>query len=80
MKKPVIFPEANFSKIIPEKLKSYEFENLIVQAGSVDITNLKTNIEPSKHIAYFKQEAAIRRKICFQLLKTQLKIVQILRK
>ena len=29
---------------------------MIIQAGSVDITNLRTNVEPSKHAEYFKQE------------------------
>ena len=36
-----------------------EFENLIIQAGSVDITNLKTNVEPSKNSEYFKQVAVM---------------------
>ena len=48
-------PEANFSKVIPTKLKTEAFENLIIQAGSVDITNLRTNVEPSKHAEYFKK-------------------------
>ena len=76
-KKAAKIPEANFSKIIPEKLQNDDFENLVVQAGSVDVTNLKTNVEPSKHTEYFKQEAVISAKICFQLLRIQPRFIQI---
>ena len=55
-KKAAKIPDANFSQVIPTKLETEEFENLIIQAGSVDITNLRTNVEPSKHAEYFKQE------------------------
>ena len=53
------FPEANFSAILPQKLQEDTYENVIVQAGSVDISNLRTDIEPIKHSAYFQQEATI---------------------
>ena len=53
------FPKANFTAVIPDKLQNEEFENLIIQAGSVDITNLKTNVEPSKNSEYFKQVAVM---------------------
>ena len=53
------FPDANYSSVIAEKVQDDEYDNLIVQAGSVDITNLKTDIEPSKHSQYFQQEAVI---------------------
>ena len=68
-KKAAKIPEANFSKIIPEKLQNDAFENLIVQAGSVDITNLKTNVQPSEHTEYFKQEAVISAKNLFSVVE-----------
>ena len=43
------YPHANFAAVIPAKLATDMFENLIVQAGSVDITNLKTKENPSKY-------------------------------
>ena len=53
------YPDANFSSVIAEKVEDDEYDNLVVQAGSVDITNLKTDIEPSKHSQYFQQEAVM---------------------
>ena len=35
------------------------FEHLIVQSGSVDITNLKTDVNPREHLEYFKQEVVV---------------------
>ena len=50
------FPESNFTKVIPTELKKGKYKHLIIQSGSVDITNLNTKEEPSKYTEYFKQE------------------------
>ena len=73
-------PEANFSKVIPEKLKTEAFENLVVQAGSVDITNLKTNVEPLKHEEYFRHEAVQSAKNLFNTCENAVKENQNLKK
>ena len=56
------FPESNFTSVIPAMLNSDTFDHLIVQAGSVDITNLKTKVQPTK---YFRQETVISAKNLF---------------
>ena len=50
------FLEANFTDVVPAELKKAKFETLILQAGSVDITNLNTKDNPSEYVEYFKQE------------------------
>ena len=59
------FPEANFTEMLPQKLQEDTFQNLMVQAGSVDISNLKTDIEPTKYSAYFQQVATVSAKNLF---------------
>ena len=54
------YPHKNFSNVIDAELKKAETDILIVQSGSVDITNMKAtkdNIE--KYSEYFKQEAVL---------------------
>ena len=52
------FPEKNFSEVIASEMKKSETEILIVQAGSVDITNMKTSGDNvKKYGEYFKQQA-----------------------
>ena len=50
------FPASNFTDVVPQQLKRGHFKYLVLQSGSVDITNLKTNGNPTEHIEYFKQE------------------------
>ena len=50
------FPDSNFTDVIPTELKKEKYEHLILQAGSLDITNMNTKDEPSKYVEYFKQE------------------------
>ena len=56
-KMPARFPRANFTDVVPFELKKDEYEALVLQAGSVDISNLNTKDDPAKYIEYFKQEA-----------------------
>ena len=53
------YPKKNFQQVIPNEVVKTTFEHLIVQAGSVDITNLKTDVNPREHLEYFKQEAVV---------------------
>ena len=53
------FPSSNFTDVIPMELKKNNYKTMILQAGSVDITNLNTKDEPEKYIEYFRQEAVM---------------------
>ena len=55
-KLPQRYPQANFTDVIPNELKKDDFECLIIQAGSVDITNLDTKNNANENIDSFKQE------------------------
>ena len=84
-KKPAIFPERNFTDVIPTELAKGVFTNLIVQGGSVHITNLITKDNPKEYIEYFRQEAVLSAKNIFSAcenalkMKTSLKTVIILK-
>ena len=51
------FPNANFTDVVRTKLKNGNFKTLLLQAGSVDVTNLNTNENPEEYMEYFKQVA-----------------------
>ena len=54
------FPEKSFAKVIDLELVKSKPDILIVQSGSVDISNLKTKSENAlKYGEYFKQQAII---------------------
>ena len=53
------FPQQNFTDVIPAALEKEEFKNVIVQSGSVDITNFQTKKEAEKHFDYFHQQSVI---------------------
>ena len=51
------FPLKNFNDVIDKELRTSTVDALIVQAGAVDITNLKTESANSKEmLEYFKQK------------------------
>ena len=50
------FPDSNFTDVVPVELKKEKFQSLILQAGSVDISNLNTKDNPSEYVEYFRQE------------------------
>ena len=59
------FPRANFTDVIPAELKKDKYHSLVLQSGSVDITNLNTKDNPAEYIEYFKQETVISAKSIF---------------
>ena len=63
------FPGSNFTKVISTELKKGKYKHLVIQSGSVDITNLNTKEEPSKHTEYFKQETIMSAKNIFSAAK-----------
>ena len=60
------FPKSNFAEVVPAQLKKDEYQTLVLQAGSVDITNLKTKNDPAAYVEYFKQETVLSAKRFFQ--------------
>ena len=53
------FPKKNFKDIIEKELDKELADVLIVQAGSVDITNLKTDGCYAENSEYFKQQTVV---------------------
>ena len=53
------FPAANFTDVINNKINKEEFEYVIIQAGSIDITNLNTKDNPTEYMEYYRQETVI---------------------
>ena len=58
-------PQSNYTDVIAANLENEHFDNLIVQAGAVDITNLNTRVDPMKHFDYFEQQAVMSAKNLF---------------
>ena len=50
------FPNLNFTAVVPAELRKGNFHYLVLQAPSVDITNLNTDVHPSQYSKYFQQE------------------------
>ena len=53
------FPRSNFNDVVPAQLRKDDYKTLVLQAGSVDISNLNTKDNPTQYIEYFKQETII---------------------
>ena len=50
------FPESNFTDVIPAELRKDNYHSLVLQAGSVDISNLNTKNNVNKNLEYFRNE------------------------
>ena len=51
------YPERNFLKVVPEKLKNGKYDTLVLQGGSIEITNINTrNEEKEKNISNWKNK------------------------
>ena len=74
------FPASNFTEVVPAQLKKNSFKTLVLQAGSVDITNLNTKDEPTKHMEYFRQEAVKSAKNLFKVAVNALNTTPSLKK
>ena len=67
------FPHANFTDVVPAELQKGTYHSLILQAPSVDITNLKTNVNPAKYIKYWEQHTILSAKNFFSVVENALK-------
>ena len=79
-KQPAKFPASNFKDVIPTELKKGAYQSLILQAGSVDITNLNSKDDPAKYMEYFRQETVKSAKNLFSAAVDALKVQPTLRK
>ena len=59
------FPRKNFLQVVPAEAMKDNFDHLIVQTGSIDITNLKTEVSPEQNLEYFRQETVMSAKNMF---------------
>ena len=53
------FPECNFEDMVPKVVSKDNTDTLILQTGSIEITNIDVNnamIDPSKNIKKYKEE------------------------
>ena len=71
-KYPAMFPNSNFTDVITSELAKDDYENLVIQAGSVDITNLNTQDNPLEYLEYFKQETILSAKNLVQAVDNAL--------
>jgi hypothetical protein len=60
------FPNSNFTDVVKTQLGKEKFKHLILQAGSVDITNLNTKDDPMQYMEYYRQEAIMSATNLFQ--------------
>ena len=74
VKHPARYPKKNFTDVISTKLKNGKFENMIIQSGSVDISNLDTKMNPEKHFDYFRQVTILSAKNIFSACENALVI------
>ena len=55
--KAPIFPTRNFEDVITNEMNNSKYDALMIQTGSVDVTNLKTEAPNAKeYLEYFKQK------------------------
>ena len=64
-KKAAQFPKKIFLQVVPNEVVKDSFDHLIIQSGSVDISNLNTEVNPTEYIDYFKQETVLSAKNIF---------------
>ena len=59
------FPSKNFLQVVPCEVRKENFEHLVVQAGSIDISNLRTKDNPENNLEYFRQQTFMSAKNTF---------------
>ena len=79
-KTPARYPAKNFTNVTNVEVKKEPFDILILQSGSVDITNLNTKDKPAEHSAYFKQEVVFAAKSLFSVAVSSVEVQPSLKK
>ena len=66
------FPAKNFLDVTENEIKKEQFDILLLQSGSVDITNLDTKSRPRENVEYFKQQVIISARNLFSAAESAL--------
>jgi hypothetical protein len=66
------YPDKNFMEVTKLEVNKEQFDMLLLQSGSVDITNLDTKSKPHQHTEYLKQEVIISAKNIFSAAESAL--------
>jgi hypothetical protein len=61
------YPQHNYTDVAQIELGKKQFDILLLQAGSVDITNLNTKSNPTEHFDYFNQQTVLSAKNLFSV-------------
>ena len=67
------FPAQNFKNVSEKELSKTKYDALILQAGSVDISNLNTRDKSTEHFDYFRQETVKSAENLFKMAESSLK-------
>ena len=79
-KKAPHFPESNFSDVIPWQLSKSSYHALVLQAGSIDISNMNTKHTNAEDIEYFKDETCLSAQNLFKAAENALHVQPTLKK
>ena len=74
------FQKSNFRDVVPAMLVKDDYQTLLLQAGSVDITNLNTKENQSEHMDYYRQETVMSAKNLIQTATNALSTSSTLKK
>ena len=64
------YPTKNFKDVVPAEIKKEPIDYLVLQSGSVDITNLNTKDKPKEYSEYYKREVRYAAKNLFEAAET----------
>ena len=70
----------NCTEKVPAELQKGTFQLMVLQAPSVEVTNLNTSVNPSAYIKYFEQQTVISAKNFFSVVENALKMKPTLNK
>ena len=74
------FPEVNFTDVVRRELDYGDFKTLLLQAGSIDVTNLNTSENPEEYMDYFRQITVMSANNIFQAATNAVRSKPYLRK
>ena len=74
------FPEVNFTDVVRRELDKGDFKTLLLQAGSIDVTNLNTSENPEEYMEYFRQITVMSANNIFQAATNAVRSKPYLRK
>lgn len=61
------YPEVNHTAVVPEILSRKKFDLVVLQGGSIEITNLNTKANPQEHYKHWEQKVSMSSNRMFSL-------------